>query len=125
MVDEDLELKRLQLRRLRRLAAMAMAGEQKETRSELSPLERLKPYLGERAEEVLEAASSQYPRETEEIVRQLADLAEAGRIKEKIDGGQLYALFRTLGLRVKLDTKVVYLKRGEEKSLSDLIRKGI
>jgi len=121
---DDLELRRLQLQKLRKLASMSAGKKEEQKPAEPTPLERLKPLLVERADEVLEAARSQYPREAETIIKQLADLVASGRLRGNIDGGTLYNLFRSLGLRVKMDTRVLYVKHGEAKRLSDLLKKG-
>ncbi|MCS7138169.1 MAG: double-stranded DNA-binding protein, partial [Candidatus Caldarchaeum sp.] len=87
-----------------------------------TPLEIVKANLGPRGEEVLQEALAQYPEQTKLIVEKLAELIKTGRINEPIDGGELYNLFRSLGLRVKLDTKMLYVKRGEAKDLRELFR---
>ncbi|MEM2079033.1 MAG: hypothetical protein QXH45_07235, partial [Thermosphaera sp.] len=63
-----------------------------------------------------------YPRETAAIVEKLAQLIKLGQITEPIDGGELYNLFRSLGLRIKLETKITYVKRGEAKDLKELFK---
>jgi DNA-binding TFAR19-related protein (PDSD5 family) len=77
-----------------------------------------------RGEEVLIAAERQYPMETPKIIRALAEAIRANRIRRPIDGGALYELFLALGMRVRLETKIVYEKNGEEKSISEVLREG-
>jgi len=89
-----------------------------------SVFEMLRPYLIDRADEVLEAAKRQYPKETEAIAHQLLRLIEIGKL-DKIDGPSLYNLFKSLGLKVRLETKVVYIKRGEAKDLAEMLRQGL
>ncbi|MEM2238668.1 MAG: hypothetical protein QXR26_08985 [Candidatus Caldarchaeum sp.] len=126
MSDEDIELKRLQLKRMMKLMSQKVqqeAGKQQTAQAvEPSPLETVRSMLGERGDEVLSAALEQYPKETMAIVRRLAELIKAGQITEPIEGGELYNLFRSLGLRVKIDTKIMYVKRGEAKDLRELFR---
>jgi len=124
--EEDLELKRLQLRKMIKLASQLAGGqagqaEAKQPR-EPTPLEVVKESLGPKGDVVLEAALEQYPRETMRIVERLAELIKAGAVAGPIDGGELYSLFRQLGLRVKLDTKIVYVKRGEARDLRELFK---
>jgi len=123
-MGEDLELRRLQLQKLRRLAAIAAEKEKQKEPGTLTPLERVRPLLINRADEVLNAAMEQYPAQTEVIVKKLAELVESGKLQGNIDGGELYNLFRSLNMRVKLDTKVLYVKHGEAKKLGDLLRQG-
>jgi len=80
------------------------------------------PLLKGRALEVLRNAEAQYPSETARIEVELARLIRDGGIKGPIDGETLFMLFRQLGLRVRLDTKIVYLEKGREKSLSEKIK---
>jgi len=124
--EEDLELKRLQLRKMIKLASQLAGGqagqaEAKQSR-EPTPLEVVKANLGPKGDVVFEAALEQYPRETMRIVERLAELIKAGAVAGPIDGGELYSLFRQLGLRVKLDTKIVYVKRGEARDLRELFK---
>ncbi|MEM1945772.1 MAG: hypothetical protein QXH12_08760 [Candidatus Caldarchaeum sp.] len=126
MSDEDIELKRLQLKRMMKLMSQKVQQEAVKQQTaqdvEPSPLEIVRSRLGERGGEVLSAALEQYPQETMAIVNKLAELIKAGKITEPIDGGELYSLFRSLGLRVKIDTKIMYVKRGEAKDLRELFR---
>jgi DNA-binding TFAR19-related protein (PDSD5 family) len=114
--EEDLELKRLQLRKMIKLASQLAGGQASQAEAKQSreptPLEVVKANLGPKGDVVLEAALEQYPREIMRIVERLAELIKAGAVAGPIDGGELYSLFRQLGLRVKLDTKIVYVKRG-------------
>ncbi len=126
MGEEDLELKRLQLRKMMKLASQLAGGQagQVEARQprEPTPLEVVRANLGPKGDVVLEAALEQYPGETMRIVERLATLIKAGAVAGPIDGGELYNLFRQLGLRVKLDTKIVYMKRGEARDLRELFK---
>ena len=115
-----MELKRIQLRKLRQLLQSAQKVEQ--TRAEVTPMERLKPFLGDRAEEVLNAALGQYPEQARLVINKLAELADKGALQDKIDGGTLLQLFRRLGMRVKLDTEILFYKEGEYKRLSEMLK---
>lgn len=72
-----------------------------------------------RGREVLEAARVQYPNETEIIVKQLAAMINAKLLEEPLSGELLFALFRRLGLAVRLETKIVYSEHGKVKSLAE------
>ncbi len=121
MSGEDLELKRIQMRKLRQLMQGVQEGEQLK-RVEKDPMERLKPFLGDRAEEVLNAALEQYPEQARGIIKKLVELAEKGALQGKIDGGTLFQLFRRLGMRVRLETEVLFYKEGEYKRLSEMLK---
>ncbi|MEM1943221.1 MAG: DNA-binding protein [Candidatus Caldarchaeum sp.] len=119
---EDLELRRIQLRRLMSLAARMSEKKEQQPQQKQTPLDVLKPHLGPRGDEVLQAALEQYPNEAMAVVERLAELVKSGHLPEKIDGGDLYSLFRSLGLRVKVDTKIMYVKRGEAKDLKEFFK---
>lgn len=116
----DLEFKLIQLRKLRRI--MEYAERPKQEKISKDPMDVLKPYLGDRAEEVLRAALDQYPDHARLFISKLAELAERGMINEKLDGGTLYRILKRLGIRVKLETEILYYKEGEYKRLSDLMK---
>ncbi len=84
--------------------------------------ETILPLLEGRALEVLRTAEAQFPSVTAKIEDELASLIRKGRIREPISGEALYTLFRRLGLRVRLRTKIVYLEKGQEKSLYEKIQ---
>jgi len=124
--EEDLELKRLQLKKMIQLASQLSHGQAKgestKPSQERTPLDVVKESLDYKGLEVLEVALSQYPEETRQIVTRLAELIKSRVITRPIDGGELYNLFRHLGLRVKLETKMVYMKRGEARDLRELFK---
>ncbi len=124
MSDEDLELKMLQLKRLRRLAKAMEKDEEIKEEKKPGPLETVRSRLGDRGEEVLRPALDQYPRETLEVLKVLAAAIRMGKIQGKIDGSSLYLLFRSIGLRVKLDTEIKYYRKGEYKRLREVFKSG-
>jgi hypothetical protein len=75
--------------------------------------------LGFRGLEVLENAESQFPNETKMIIQKLFELIKTGEINEIIDGGQLLALFRSIGLNIRMTTKINIEQDGKFVSLSD------
>nr|WP_232212368.1 DNA-binding protein [Candidatus Nitrosopumilus sediminis] len=75
--------------------------------------------LGYRGLEVLENAESQFPSETKMIVEKLSELIKTGEINESIDGGKLLTLFRSVGLNIRMATKINVEQDGKFVSLSD------
>lgn len=90
-----------------------------EKKEKPNPRDIILKSLGFRGQEVLEAAESQFPKETRTIIGQLAQLITSGELNERIDGGQLLELFRTVGLRVRMNTKINVEQDGKFVSLSD------
>lgn len=124
MSDEDLELERLKAKRLAEMQQNISTLKQAkppepEKKEKPKPRDIVLKSLGFRGQEVLEAAESQFPNETKTIVGQLAQLIESGELTEIIDGGQLLTLFRTVGLRVRMNTKINVEQDGKFVSLSE------
>ena len=84
-----------------------------------NPRDLLVDKLGFRGLEVLENAESQFPNETKLIVVKLFELIKTGEINEVIDGGKLLTLFRSIGLSVRMATKINIEQDGKFVSLSD------
>ena len=71
-----------------------------------------------RAWEVFNEANSQYPSEMGEIEHTLVSLISEGKLTE-IDGEQLFALLRNIGLDVRLNTEIKVVSHGKTQSLSE------
>jgi len=72
---------------------------------------------------VLHNAEYQFPKETEIISLKLSELISSGDINEVLDGGNLLALFRSVGINVRMKTKINVEKDGKFVSLSDKLSK--
>ena len=75
-----------------------------------------------RAWEVFNAAYAQFPVEMPDIERQLIDLKLEGKISE-MDGEQLFALLRQIGLSVRMDTTIRVISHGKAESLAEKFKK--
>lgn len=123
MSDDDFELERLKAKRLaemqKNISTIRNPPQQEQKKETANPRDIVLKSLGFRGDEVLQAAESQFPNETKTIIGQLAQLITSGELNEKIDGGQLLELFRTVGLRIRLNTKINVEQDGKFVSLSD------
>ncbi len=126
MSEEDSELERLKAKRLAEMQKNISSKQEIEKTQELAkdkPLENPRDFLvnqlGFRGLEVLENAESQFPNETKIIVVKLSELIKTGEINEIIDGGKLLTLFRSIGLSVRMATKINIEQDGKFVSLSD------
>ena len=81
----------------------------------------LKAFAG-RGLEVWRAAEQQYPIITKKLMFELVSLINSGKLTSKITGEQLYSLFRSLGLRIRLNTKIRIFEKGKFKSIADKLR---
>ena len=126
MSEEDSELERLKAKRLAEMQKNISTKQETEKTQELTkdkppenPRDSLVDKLGFRGLEVLENAESQFPNETKLIVVKLFELIKTGEINEVIDGGKLLTLFRSIGLSVRMATKINIEQDGKFVSLSD------
>jgi DNA-binding TFAR19-related protein (PDSD5 family) len=125
-LSEDSELERLKAKRLAEMQKNISTKEKIESAAETTtetisekPRDSLIKILGFRGLEVLENAESQFPNETKMIVEKLSELIKTGEINESLDGGKLLALFRSVGLNVRMATKINVEQDGKFVSLSD------
>lgn len=126
MSEEDSELERLKAKRLAEMQKNISTKQKTESAAETTketvsekPRDSLVKILGFRGLEVLENAESQFPNETKMIVGKLSELIKTGEINESLDGGKLLALFRSVGLNVRMATKINVEQDGKFVSLSD------
>ncbi|HJM79159.1 MAG TPA: DNA-binding protein [Nitrosopumilus sp.] len=125
MSDEDSELQRLQAKRLaemqKNISSRDNATEIPESSEEktVNPRDVLIKQLGFRGLEVLTNAESQFPNETKMIIPKLSELIKSGELTESLDGGKLLGLFRSIGLSVRMDTKINIQQDGKFVSLTD------
>ena len=124
-MSDDSELERLKAKRLAEMQKniayqkQPQPEEPKEEKNEPTPREILVDNLGFRGLEVLENAESQFPNETQMVVNQISTLIKSGELNEKLDGGQLLYLLRTVGLNVRMQTKINVEQDGKFVSLTD------
>ena len=128
MSKEDKDLERLKAKRLaemrnnissQREQKKIDASQKEQQDKKLSPREIVVKRLGYRGMEVLQNAEYQFPKETEIIILKLSELISSGDIKEVLDGGNLLALFRAVGINIRMKTKINVEKDGKFVSLSD------
>jgi DNA-binding TFAR19-related protein (PDSD5 family) len=129
-LDEDLELKMINARKLAELkkraerasAASSLAATAGPPKPEKSSRDIVLEALYDRGDEVLQTAYQAYPRQTQVIVEQLARLMKQAGARERISGGELYALFRNLGLRFSLKTTIKIQDKGRFVDLKDKLK---
>jgi len=129
-LDEDAELNIINARKLAELkrraerasAASALSASATPAKPAKSDREVLLEALYDRGDEVLQTAYQAYPRQTEIVVTQLARLLKQTGMREKISGGELYQLFRNLGLRFSLKTTIKVQDKGRFVDLKDKLK---
>lgn len=120
----DIELEYIKLRKLQELRNkhknIVTSAENRR-----DPHAIVKKKLVGRGEEILNVAYSQYPQITKNIVERIAELIERDRIDEPITGELLYELFYSLGLPIRLETKIIFKEHGKAKSLAEKLEENI
>lgn len=126
MSEEDFELERLKAKRLAEMQKNISTKQEAELTPDVekekvseNPRDSLIKILGFRGLEVLQNAESQFPNETKMIIEKLSELIKTGEINESIDGGKLLTLFRSVGINVRMATKINVEQDGKFVSLTD------
>jgi len=129
MSEEDKELERLKEKRLAEMQKNLSSQQEQDkitsSQKDNKPSSReiVIKQLGYRGLEVLQNAEHQFPKETQIVLLKLSELILSGDITEVLDGGNLLALFRSIGINVQMKTKINVEKDGKFVSLSDKLSK--
>lgn len=129
--DEDPEIAIIKARKMKQLKEKAALNEKikevetKMTVTKTNDKEIVLKYLYDRGDEVLRLAESQYPIQTEIIVKRIADLIKSREIDSLISGGELLSIFRSVGLRVRVDTNIRIEDHGKFISFGEKLKEGI
>lgn len=127
MSQEDPDIAIIKARKMKELRDKAAAfekakkREQQPTPQKDNDREIISTYLYDRGEEVLKLAESQYPYQTKAILARIIELIKAGEISQ-ISGGELLALFRSIGLKIRVNTSIKIEDHGKLVSLSDKLK---
>ncbi|MCC2648815.1 MAG: hypothetical protein K0S67_221 [Nitrososphaeraceae archaeon] len=128
MSQEDPDIAIIKARKMKELRDKAAAfekakkREQEPTPQKENDREIISTYLYDRGEEVLKLAESQYPYQTKAILARIIELIKAGEISQRISGGELLALFRSIGLKIRVNTSIKIEDHGKLVSLSDKLK---
>ena len=129
--EEDPELAIIKARKMKQLkekAALIEKIKEVETKTNVTKIddkEILLKYLYDRGDEVLQLAELQYPVQTKIIVKRIVDLIKSGEIDSLISGGELLAIFRSVGLRIRVDTNIRIEDHGKFISFGEKLKEGI
>jgi len=118
----DKELEAIKQRKLRELQKRMTFREQK--KEQIDGHKILNKIFKGRAWEVFNAAQAQFPAAMARIERLLVSLALEGKITQ-MQGEQLYALLREIGLRVRLNTTIKVASHGKTELLSEKFKDSI
>ncbi|MGH9973652.1 MAG: DNA-binding protein [Nitrososphaeraceae archaeon] len=129
--EEDPELAIIKARKMKQLKEKAALIEKinedktKTNATKMDDREILLKYLYDRGDEVLQLAELQYPVQTKIIVKRIVDLIKSGELDSLISGGELLAIFRSVGLRIRVDTNIRIDDHGKFISFGEKLKEGI
>jgi DNA-binding TFAR19-related protein (PDSD5 family) len=117
MSDDDLAaIRQKKLRELQR--RMGTKTNQPEI---INSDEVLNKIFKDRAWEIFNTATYQFPDAMRKVKDVLVKLASSGKLTE-VTGEELYVFLRKLGLEVKLNTTITYASHGQLKSLEEKMK---
>ena len=119
MSEEELLKKMMLVKLQRKLLASTIPRKEKET------IDFKKIFLKNLTQDGLEMfnrALKQYPAIAEKIAESLGRLYNQGRLKGSLNAEAVYGIFLELGYPIRLDTRIVYKKKGKVKSISELLK---
>jgi hypothetical protein len=136
MDDTDLEL--IKARKMKKLQEQLASKEKEKEKDKINlelqnKINKNKPegidsernfllnYLYDRGDEVLKLAEKQFPLQTKIIIKRLNELIRFGEVS-KISGGDLLAVYRSLGLNIRVDTQISISDHGKTISFSDKLK---
>jgi len=130
--EEDPDIAIIKARKMKELREQAAALENARMKKQQQEEEMLRPkktdreiissYLYDRGEEVLNLTESQFPLQTKSIISGLVELIKVGELKQNISGGELLALFRSVGINVRINTSIKIEDHGKLVSFSDKLK---
>jgi DNA-binding TFAR19-related protein (PDSD5 family) len=131
--EEDPELQIIKARKMKQMKEKAKLFEkmkevETKAKTEVSKIDDkqvLLKYLYDRGDEVLKLAESQFPVQTRIIINRIADLIKSGEIDSLISGGELLAIFRSVGLRIRVDTNIRIEEHGKFISFGEKLKEGL
>ena len=131
--EEDPELQKIKARKMKQMKEKAklfekMKEDETKAKTEVSKIDDkqiLLKYLYDRGVEVLELAELQFPVQTKIIINRIVDLIKSGEIDSLISGGEMLAIFRSVGLRIRVDTNIRIEEHGKLISFGEKLKEGM
>ena len=125
-MNDDIDIEILKAKKMKeiieRMAKQKKENELKKDKKIVTENEIMLSYLYDRGNEVLALAESQFPTQTSIIIKKIVELIKIGEIRNKISGGELLSLFRSLGLNIKVNTTIKIEEHGKYVSFADKLK---
>jgi DNA-binding TFAR19-related protein (PDSD5 family) len=125
--DDDPDITIIKARKMKELQNQAAIHEKRKAMKQHENRPRtdrdiIRSYLYDRGEEVLNLSEYQFPIQTKAVVKKIVELIKVGELNQRISGGELLALFRSVGMNVRVNTSIRIEDHGKLVSFSDKIR---
>lgn len=78
--------------------------------------------LTESGKEMYRRAEGQYPTIAPKVAEAVGRLYAQGRLHGALDAEAVYGIFMELGYPIRIETRIVYKKRGEVKTIGELLK---
>jgi DNA-binding TFAR19-related protein (PDSD5 family) len=126
--DPDIALiKARKMKELWKQAALEKSKAAQKVQGQKAPIktdrEIVSELLYDRGEEVLKLGEIQFPSQTRMIIKRIADLTKSGEIQQRMSGGELLTLFRSIGINVRVNTTIKIEDHGKLVSVSEKLKK--
>lgn len=119
----DTELENIKRRMLAKLQRKIISGEREQRKQELDPEKYVESNLEGKAVEIFEHFKQQYPgRVYRAVVEALAKAMMNGVIPKPLDATTLYNILLSIGVRVRLPSRIYVAKKGEVKNFSEYLK---
>ena len=124
---EDPDITIIKARKMKELQKIAAIQEKLKSKNRIDNSPRanrdiISRYLYDRGDEVLALAETQFPIQTKALVNKIVEIIRSGEISQKISGGELLALFRSVGINIRLNTSIRVEDHGKLVSFSDKLK---
>lgn len=117
--EEDIVKRRLLLNMQRRILAKQVKSE---IRKQPDYYTVFMENLSEDGKQMYSKALEQYPSIAPKIAEAIGKLYTEGKMQGVLDAEVIYGIFQEMGFPIRIETRVVYKKRGEVKSISELLK---
>jgi len=120
LMERDVEL--IKRRMLLEMQKRMLRASQEEKKEVVDFEKVFIEHLSDDGRLMYEKAVDQYGEQARKIAEKLGKLYYLGRLQGRMNAETVYWIFREVGLPIKIETKIVYKKGGEVKSIGEMLK---
>ncbi len=117
--EEEMLLRKMLLDMQRKMASKA-AARPEEAKVDYARL--FTDSLTEDGREMYRMALEQYPEAARKVAEAVGQLIAAGKVRGPLDAESVFMIFEQLGYPIRIETKIVYKKKGRVKTISEVLK---